>query len=134
MDGALVARVDPKKDRELGTLVVLGTHVGPRAPADVAERLGDELAWWRRGSGLWRSPRARMGKLYRARPSLRSLVLSYPLGVGAILSVRFAAPVRYPGDDLGLCVTVANRPIENPTEKRALPCTFVRPLQPTWKR
>jgi uncharacterized protein YcaQ len=43
LDGALVARVDLKADRKAGALVVLGTHVEPGGPADVAERLLDEL-------------------------------------------------------------------------------------------
>ena len=43
LDGALVARVDLKADRKAGALIVLATHVEPGAPADVRERLGEEL-------------------------------------------------------------------------------------------
>jgi DNA-binding CsgD family transcriptional regulator len=32
----------------------------------------------------------------------------------------FVAPVRYPGDDLGLCVSIAGRPIIGAAERRAL--------------
>jgi hypothetical protein len=43
LDGALIARVDLKADRRAGALVVLATHFEPGAPADTAERLGEEL-------------------------------------------------------------------------------------------
>ena len=43
LDGALVARVDLKADRKASALVALATHVEPGAPADVIERLDDEL-------------------------------------------------------------------------------------------
>jgi DNA-binding CsgD family transcriptional regulator len=32
----------------------------------------------------------------------------------------FAVPMHYPGDDIGLCVTVAERPIDDPAERHAL--------------
>jgi len=41
----------------------------------------------------------------------------------------FAVPIHYPGDDLGLCVTVANRPIDGAAEKRALHLASLYALQ-----
>ncbi len=43
-DGAIVARVDLKADRQAGRLLVQSVHREPGAPDDVAERLAAELA------------------------------------------------------------------------------------------
>jgi LuxR family quorum sensing-dependent transcriptional regulator len=41
----------------------------------------------------------------------------------------FVVPVRYPGDDVGLCVTLADRHIESASEKRALHLASLYALQ-----
>ncbi len=43
-DGAIVARVDLKADRQAGRLLVQSAHREPGAPDDIAERLAAELA------------------------------------------------------------------------------------------
>ncbi|QYF85809.1 winged helix-turn-helix domain-containing protein [Brevundimonas sp. PAMC22021] len=43
MDGAIVARVDLKADRQAGLLRVLSVHLEPGAPAETVERLWGEL-------------------------------------------------------------------------------------------
>jgi uncharacterized protein YcaQ len=43
MDGAIVARVDLKADRQAGTLKVQSAHAEPGAPPATAERLADGL-------------------------------------------------------------------------------------------
>jgi uncharacterized protein YcaQ len=64
LDGALVARVDLKAERNAGALVMLGTHVEPGTPADVTERLTDELrlmASWLGLSEVVIDPTANLG-------------------------------------------------------------------------
>lgn len=41
----------------------------------------------------------------------------------------FACPMHYPGDDIGLCVTLAARPFDDPLERQALHFASMRVLQ-----
>jgi uncharacterized protein YcaQ len=64
LDGALVARVDLKADRKASALVVLATHAEPGAPADVTERLDEELglmAGWLDLSEVVQNSKLRLG-------------------------------------------------------------------------
>lgn len=54
MDGALVARVDLKSDRQRGALIARAVHVEPGAPPDTRERLAAELALMAAWLGLER--------------------------------------------------------------------------------
>ena len=69
LDGALVARVDLKADRQAGALIVQRAHVEPGAPRCTVERLIDELrlmASWLGLSSLAVAPVAGLDRLFAA--------------------------------------------------------------------
>jgi len=66
MDGAIVARVDLKADRQAGKLKVQSAHAEPGAPAATAERLGEELRLMARWLDLERVEVAGAGDLATA--------------------------------------------------------------------
>lgn len=69
LDGALVARVDLKADRQAGALIVQRAHVEPGAPRYTVERLIDELrlmASWLGLSSLAVAPVAGLDRLFAA--------------------------------------------------------------------
>jgi uncharacterized protein len=69
LDGALVARVDLKADRQAGALVIQRAHVEPGAPRHTVERLIDELrlmASWLGLSSLVAAPAAGLDRFFAA--------------------------------------------------------------------
>lgn len=71
LNGALVARVDLKADRQAGALIVQRAHVEPGAPPCTVERLIDELRLMTSWLGLSRlavAPIAGLGRLFAALP------------------------------------------------------------------
>ena len=81
LDGALVARVDLKADRQAGALIVQRAHVEPGAPPCTVERLIDELrlmASWLGLSRLAVAPVAGLDRLLSALPVESRLAFAEP--------------------------------------------------------